>query len=92
VEYKVGAYCWGVLSAFTVPWETESVPLNYSPMKFVSSHWDFGFHGCEYWYYIFWNVTQCSLVGMYQCFGETCCLCLHGGGSALLFPVGHDVS
>jgi len=26
---------------------------------------------------VFWNVTQCSLAGGYECFGATCCFCLH---------------
>ena len=27
---------------------------------------------------VFWNVTACSSVDMYQCFGGTCCFCLQG--------------
>jgi hypothetical protein len=27
---------------------------------------------------ILWNVTPCSFVGVYQDFGGTCCLHLHG--------------
>jgi hypothetical protein len=27
---------------------------------------------------VFWDVTQCSLAGSYQCFGETYCLHLQG--------------
>jgi hypothetical protein len=29
---------------------------------------------------VFWDVTPCSLVERYQCFGRTCCFHLKGGG------------
>jgi hypothetical protein len=32
---------------------------------------------------VFWNVTACNLVDMYQCFRGTCCFCLQGRGEKI---------